>query len=186
MNGRFYQTRMVRPVRLAVWAFAALCVAFILSGCQEANMAANQVFEQSSLTDNVDHLSPWTAPEKGKGTVVQFLPFSGVPVNTADAIYKVIRARAANENINLALRLDEPATYRVRTLINAVGSADVSIFIFIVELYDVSGKRVHRFVGQEYGAAPGSEPWSGIDAETERHIGDRILYGIKDWVTRAN
>jgi hypothetical protein len=149
------------------------------------NKAAGDAYQQTALIDNVDHLSAWVAPDKSKGIVIQFLPFSGVPVNTADAIYKTIRSRAGDENISLALRLDEPATYRIRTLINAVGTTDVSTFIFIVEIYDVAGKRLHRFVGQEYGTAPSGEPWSGIDSDTERHLGERILAGVKAWVTRA-
>jgi len=165
---------------------AVLCVA-ALAGCESAGENANHAvmgaYEQTALIGNVDHLSPWVAPVKG--TVFQFLPFSGVPVNTADAIYKNIRANATGEHIALALRLDEPATYRVRTLISAVGTTNTSIFVFIVEIYDVQGKRVYRFTGQEYGPAPSGDQWSGIDADTERHLGERILAGVKAWATRA-
>lgn len=192
MSGRTRQGATPARLRLA----AGLIAAAGLAGCQSANQAmgnANQAmgtavteaYEQTSLTGNIDHLAPWVAPDKSMGTVFQFLPFSGVPVNTADAIYKTIRGHASEEGIVLALRLDEPSTFRVRTLINAVGTADASTFIFIVEIYDVAGKRVHRFVGQEYGVAPSGEPWSGIDSDTERHLGDRILAGVKAWVTRV-
>jgi len=158
-----------------------------LAGCEAANESVNHamtdVYQQTALMDNVDHLSPWVAPQKG--TVFQFLPFSGVPVNTADAIYKNIRAHATENGITLALRLDEPATYRVRTLISAVGTTNTSIFVFIGEIYDVQGKRVYRFTGQEYGPAPNGDQWSGIDADTERHLGERILADVKAWATRA-
>ena len=192
MSGR--KRQVATPARLrSLASFIALAA---LAGCQSANQAmgdANhamgtamtEAYEQTSLTGNIDHLAPWVAPDKSMGTVFQFLPFSGVPVNTADAIYKNVRAHATEEGITLALRLDEPSTYRVRTLINAVGTTDVSTFIFIVEIYDVAGKRVHRFVGQEYGTAPSGEAWSGIDSDTERHLGDRILAGVKAWATRA-
>jgi hypothetical protein len=162
-----------------------LCIAACLTLALAACDTMNQAHEQDTLIGKVDHLAAWIAPDKGKGVVVQFLPFSGVPVNTADAIYKAVRGRADVEHVTLALRLDEPATYRVRTLINAVGSANVSTFVFVVEIYDVAGKRVHRFAGQEYGSAPSGDPWSGIDGETEQHLAERILIGVKAWVTRS-
>jgi len=186
-TGTAMKTQRLRrqgPAQLRSWAagaFAGLIV-LALAGCQ----AANQAYEQNSLTGNINQLAPWVAPDRSKGVVVQFLPFSGVPVNTADAIYKTVRSKAPDEGLTLALRLDEPSTYRVRTLINAVGTTDVSTFIFIVEIYDVAGRRVHRFVGQEYGTAPSGEAWSGIDADTERHLGERILSGVKAWVTRLD
>jgi hypothetical protein len=188
MNGRFRRVAKFAQARLLVWIGLAACIGLTLAGCQTADQAmdqANHVYEQNSLMGNMTRLAPWVAPDKSKGIVIQFLPFSGVPVNTADAIYKNVRAHSTEEGLKLALRLDEPATYRVRTLISAVGTTDVSTFIFIVEIYDVAGNRVHRFVGQEYGVVPNGEPWSGIDGDTERHLGERILLGVKAWVTRS-
>ncbi len=157
---------------LVLGALLALGVG-TLAGCEAANESVNHammdVYQQTALMDKV----------------FQFLPFSGVPVNTADAIYKNIRAHATENGITLALRLDEPATYRVRTLISAVGTTNTSIFVFIGEIYDVQGKRVYRFTGQEYGPAPNGDQWSGIDADTERHLGERILADVKAWATRA-
>lgn len=162
-------------------SICAAVIGVMLSGCQPAN----DVMQMDSLTDNSHKLQPWMEPDKSKGTVVQFLPFSGVPVNTADAIYKTVRSQANQEGILLALRLDEPATYRIRTMITAVGTTDVANFVFTVEVYDAGGKRVHRFSGQEYGTPPsGGDQWSGIDSDTERHIGERILLGVKAWLTR--
>jgi hypothetical protein len=187
MNGRTESVAKSGRAQSFIGIACAACLALALSGCQAANQAMDQAhhaYEQNSLTGNIDHLAPWIAPDKSKGIIVQFLPFSGVPVNTADAIYKSVRSRAADENISLALRLDEPATYRVRTLINAVGTTDMSTFVFVVEIYDVAGNRMHRFVGQEYGVAPNGEPWSGIDSDTERHLGERILLAVKAWLTR--
>ncbi len=152
-----------------------------LVGCQPAN----DMMQRDALVDDVHRLPPWRTPDATRGTVIQFLPFSGVPVNTADLIYKTVRTQASQEGIQLALRLDEPATYRVRTMITAVGTTDVATFVFTVEIYDPTGKRVHRFSGQEYGTAPSAgDQWSGIDSETERHIGERILMGVKAWLTR--
>ena len=83
------------------------------------------------------------------------------------------------------MRLDEPATYRVKTFINAVGQSDSTTYVFIVEIYDVDGNRRHRFVGQETGPAPSGDPWTGIDQATERHLASRITEGVTSWLTRV-
>ncbi len=160
-------------------------LALSLTACQTATDTATGAFERPSLADADTKLPPFAAPDKTRGVVLSFLPFSGVPVNTADAIYKTVRSRATVENVTLALRLDEPATYRIRTYINAVGGSDSSTFVFIVEIYDTAGKRVHRFVGQEYGPGASGDPWSGIDTPTIKHIGERMLDGVKSWLTRS-
>ena len=153
----------------------------MLTACQ----AVTGTYENPSMIGGSARLSPFVAPDKSRGTVLSFLPFVGVPVNTADAIYKTIRQSAPHEGLTLALRLDEPATYRVKTYINAVGGTDSTTFVFIVEIYDVTGKRQHRFVGQETGPAPSGDPWTGIDSVTEQHLAERITQGVKSWLTRV-
>jgi predicted small secreted protein len=173
--------KLVDTVRLVVLALATVLVAISLASCQTANGLA----DRPELFGGSDRLPPFTPPSKGRGTIVSFLPFIGVPVNTADNIYKFIREHAAGENVQLALRLDEPATYRVKTYINAVGGSTTMTFVFIVEIYDVAGARVHRFVGQETGPGASGDPWMGIDGDTMKRIGSRILNGVQSWLTRG-
>jgi hypothetical protein len=171
--------------RLAITLAAVMPLAACQSASEMASRTATTTFENPSLFPEPERLPPFVAPDRSQGVIVSFLPFSGVPTNTADTIYKAIRSHASDEGVKLALRLDEPATYRVKTYINAVGNSSSATYVFIVEIYDAGGARVHRFVGQEYGPAPSGDPWNGIDTDTMHHLGDRILQGVKAWLTRS-
>ncbi|MDR3495781.1 MAG: hypothetical protein P4L82_14385 [Ancalomicrobiaceae bacterium] len=173
--------KLVDTFRVVVLVLASVSAAVLLASCQTATGFA----ERPELVGGSDRLPPFTAPAKGRGTIVSFLPFVGVPVNTADNIYKYIRENAPGQNVLLALRLDEPATYRVKTYIDAVGGSTTMTFVFIVEIYDVAGTRVHRFVGQETGPGASGDPWGGIDSGTDKGIGYRILSGVHSWLTRS-
>lgn len=167
--------------RAVVLVLGALFAVVSLASCQ----TTTGMLDRTDLIGSSDKLPAFTAPSKGRGTVVSFLPFIGAPVNTADNIYKFIRENAERVGVRLALRLDEPATYRVKTHINAVGGETAMTYVFIVEIYDVSGERVHRFVGQETGAGSSGDPWNGASSGTNQQIGWRILSGVQSWLTRS-
>jgi len=160
---------------------AVLLGAGLLAGCG----AQDQLAEAGAVITGSNSLPPLkTQPPAGRASI-QMLPFTGIPVTTGDSIYQRFRSRAQETGIELVHRLDEPAHYRVQGHFVAVGNETSTTIVFTFDIFDVSGRRVHRIVGQEVAKLSDGDPWSGVDTEAEQRLATRALRAIKAWLTRA-
>lgn len=124
------------------------------------------------------------APPPGHITV-QMLPFTGIPVTVGDAVFQRFRNEAKEEGVELVHRLEDPATYRIVGHFVALGYETSATIVFDYEIFDASGRMVHRIVGQEVAKLSDGDPWSGVDTDAEKRIAVRTVRAIKAWLTRA-
>jgi hypothetical protein len=113
------------------------------------------------------------------------LPFTGLPVTIGDGIYQRFRIQARGAGIELVHRLEDPATYRIQGHFVALGNNTTSTFVFTYDIYDVSGARVHRIVGQEVGNQADGDAWGGMTVDGQNRLAARAVRAIKAWLTRA-
>jgi hypothetical protein len=168
--------RLVAP--LAVRASALALAGALLAGCS----SVGGVGEGGALFTGKDRLAPLTVQPATDRVTVQFLPFTGLPVNTADSIYRRIRAAAPLNHIELVHRLEEPATYRVRGHFVALGNETSTTVIFTWDIYDASGTNVQRIVGQEVAPAGSGDAWAGIDGDAQDRLAMRAVRAIYAWL----
>lgn len=131
-----------------------------------------------------DSLGPHPASPRSEGVKILILPFLGIPTTTGDAVYREIRARAPKSGVQLVLRLDEPASFRLRGYFSAVTTGSGTTIVFRMDLFDPSGRHVHQFSGQELAPTAFGDPWSGVDRKVTDHLAARIIELIKAWLTR--
>lgn len=170
--------RPSRRAALALLAAAGSLGALPLAGCAAESQALQAVAGPRRM-------DPHPVPPASDGISFSILPFLGTPTNTSDAVYRKIRELAGRENLKLVLRLDLPVTYRVRGYMSAVAAGTATTVVFDVEVFDGTGRRVHRFSGQEIGGAAVGDPWSGVSSSTTDQLAARIVEALKAWVTRA-
>lgn len=114
-----------------------------------------------------------------------FDPFAGAPGNTVDDLSRKIGNAASKEGLTLVRRQGVQATYRVKGHLSAVGDNTSSTIIYVFDVYDAAGRRLHRFSGQETGNAASADPWAGVEGETLDLIAERTVLALKAWLTRA-
>lgn len=129
--------------------------------------------------------APAAPPVPAALATFAFDPFAGAPGNTVDELSRKIGAQARAEGLTVVRRVGAPATYRVKGHLSAVGDNTSSTIIYVFDVYDASGRRLHRFSGQETGAATSADPWAGVDAQSLELIARRTVLSIKAWLTRA-
>lgn len=168
--------RLVSPfaARVSVLALAGV----LLAGCS----SVGGVGEGGALFTGKDRLAPLTIQPAADRVTVQFLPFTGLPVNIGDSIYRRIRALAPLSKIELVHRLEEPATYRVRGHFVALGNETSTIVIFTWDIYDASGANVQRIVGQEVAGAGDGDAWAGVDLDAQQRLAARAVRALSAWL----
>lgn len=151
----------------------------LLAACSEG------IGESGTLITGRTRLAPLAGKPPAGHATVQMLPFTGIPVTTGDGIYHRFRDKAKEAGIELVHRLDEPAHFRVQGHFVALGHETSSTIIFTYDIFDASGQRVHRIVGQEVARLTDGDPWSRVDTEVEERLAVRAVRAIKAWLTRA-
>ncbi len=159
---------------------AALAVGFLSACVEESGLGGS-----GSLISGRTRVPPLTSAPPAGHASVQMLPYTGVPVTTADGIYHRFRDRAKAMGIEIVHRLDEPATYRVQGHFVALGHETATTVIYTYEIFDASGTRVHRIVGQEVAKNSDGDPWSRVDTDVEERLAVSAARAIKAWLTRA-
>ena len=159
----------------------ALLVGSLLAGCTEDGRLGGT----GALISGRTQVPPLAAMPPAGRVTVQILPFTGVPVTIGDGIHQHFRTLAKEAGIDLVHRLEEPAHYRVQGHFVALGNETSVTVVFTYEIFDASGRRLHRIVGQEVAKRGDGDPWSGVGTDAERRLAVRAVLAVKAWLTRA-
>lgn len=130
-------------------------------------------------------LPPLKTMPPASPVTVQMLPFTGLPVTVGDGIYQRFRDQAQKAGIVLVHRLEDPATYRIQGHFVALGNNTSSTFLFTYDIYDTSGNRVQRIIGQEVGDTGNGDAWSGMTVDGQNRLASRAVRAIRAWLNRA-
>lgn len=149
-----------------------------LGGC--SNIGG--VGEAGAVLTGRERLAPLTqSPPVGRVTV-QFLPFTGLPVTTADSIYRRIRQVAGAHGIDIVHRLEDPATYRVKAHFVALGNENSTVLIATWNVYDAAGADVFHFVAQDTAQSAQGDAWAGVGGTAQDRLAMGGVRGISAWL----
>jgi hypothetical protein len=178
--------RLVAPSAARVVAVAL--VGGALAGCTAVggvSDAGAMMGDAGAALTGRERMAPLTVKPPTDRVTMQFLPFTGLPVNTADSIYRRIRTVGPEHGINLVHRLEEPATYRVRGHFVALGNETSTTVIFTWDIYDASGNNVYKIVGQEVAQSGTGDAWAGVGGEAQDRLAMRAVRALSAWLHGA-
>jgi hypothetical protein len=146
--------RLFRPVAVVVLAVAlAACMA-------ERPQLGPPVISPTKL----GKLGP--APVTGATATFAFQNVTSVPGEFAFALEDDLKAAAATRGLAMATADDAAsATYHVKGYLSAVGDVNGVLLVYVWDVFDRNGTRLHRFSGQQSATGKGADPWSGITTD---------------------
>ena len=122
------------------------------------------------------------APIKGDAARFAFQPMSGAPAEMLFALEDLIKEEAVARKINLVEPGDPTANYIVRGYISAVGDPHSALMVYVWDVFDPSGTRIHRFSGQETAPGSGSDPWSGVTLDIMADAARETIDSLAEWI----
>lgn len=122
------------------------------------------------------------APIKGGEAKFAFTKVSGAPASHVMGFTSAINSEAAARKLNVVPDGDPSATYLVKGYLSAIGDGRGTLLIYVLDVTDTNGKRLHRVTGQEAAGATRSDPWSGVDEEVVRSAVRRIIDDLAAWI----
>lgn len=117
----------------------------------------------------------------GSSTKFQFAPIVGSTVEAVTPLTERIAVKARERGIGLARSDDPTATHVLKGYLSAISEGNETTVIYVWDVLDASGNRLHRIQGQQKAAGKG-EGWVAVRRETMQSIADVTVDELATWL----
>jgi hypothetical protein len=113
---------------------------------------------------------------------IQFAPIVGSTVAAATPLTQELAKRARERGIGIAGSGGAGATHILKGYFSAMTEGGSTTVIYVWDVLDPAGNRVHRIQGQAKAEGKG-DGWSGVPPATMQAIADRTIDEFAQWVS---
>jgi hypothetical protein len=159
-------------------------------GQQQATTAPSPVTEAMPPAAS-GTLPPATAGTPGGGAVaaistnarVQFAPVIGATVEAVTPLTERLMNRARERGIGLAPSGDPATTHMLKGYLAAISDNRATTVIYVWDVLDPAGNRLHRIQGQRRIEGGAGEGWQAVSPDIMREIGNQTIDEFATWLT---
>lgn len=178
-------------------AFVSLLAAIVLSACTSTNptsaLSALTKPESGAAADST-LLSAGTESPAGtvsgaatvapvaNPTTIAIAPTIGAPAEEIPALTQSLTARASQLGIKVAATGTKNVAHVLKGYFSAIADGSRTTVIYVWDVLDPSGTRLHRIQGQESVAGGSGDGWSSVPAATMQAIGTATIDQYAAWL----
>jgi hypothetical protein len=116
---------------------------------------------------------------------LRFAPIVGAPIAAATPLSQRLSALAKEKGITLGTSGDTDNTHIMKGYFSALPDGNQTTIIYVWDVLDPAGTRLHRIQGQEKVPGGGTDPWSTVPPKVMEGIADKAIQGYLTWVSGA-
>lgn len=124
-----------------------------------------------------------TTPGTIQTAKLRFAPIVGAPIAAATPLSQRLSALAKQKGIVLGTAGDTDNTHIMKGYFSALPDGNLTTIIYVWDILDPAGTRLHRIQGQEKVPGGAADPWSSVPAATMEGIADKAINGYLAWVS---
>ncbi len=125
------------------------------------------------------------APQRSAGLKpgkLHIAPIVGAPVNVVTPLTHRINDDAKAKGIELAGNNDPSAAYVMKGYFSVLSEDNQTTVLYVWDVLDASGNRLHRIQGQEKVPGAAADSWSVVPASAMQAIADRTMQEYSTWL----
>ncbi len=149
-----------------------------LSGTEQAGASANGVSSPAPSSTASAPLKPAIAAR----TRLHFDPIVGATVEAATPLTERLASRARSRGIGLAGASDPSTTHVLKGYFSTITEGKQTTVLYVWDIYDRSGNRLHRINGKQVAGSSGGEGWSAVPAAAMQQIADDTIDQLASWI----
>jgi hypothetical protein len=116
-------------------------------------------------------------------TRLQVAPIVGASVDAAAPLTAELQTRARQRGLTLVGSTDQTATHVLKGYFSTMSEGKDTTVIYVWDIYDPSGNRLHRINGQQKAPSVGSgEGWPTVAPATMQAIADQTIDQFAAWL----
>jgi hypothetical protein len=114
---------------------------------------------------------------------LQIAPIIGAPVSAANPLVDRLNADMRARGVTRVGGSDQTATHILKGYFSAITEGKDTTVIYVWDVYDPAGNRLHRISGQEKAPSVGkADGWSSVSAATMQAIADATVEQFSAWL----
>ena len=147
------------------------------SGIQYGEPVARQAEQQAPAQTRQQTAS--LAPASSAS--IRFLPIIGAPVQAVTPLSRQLGAEARAKGLTILPSADTSANNILKGYLSAFQDGGKVTVVYVWDILDANGARLHRLQGQETVASRGGDPWSAVTDSVMQKIAARTLDDYQAW-----
>ncbi|MDX8433113.1 hypothetical protein RFN25_06655 [Mesorhizobium abyssinicae] len=152
----------------------------------QSNTATTTVPAPSTSAPAVSSPAPASAGQSTAAlarTRLQVAPIVGASVESAAPLTAELQTRARQRGITLAGSTDQTATHVLKGYFSAISEGSDTTVIYVWDIYDPSGNRLHRINGQQKApSVKGGDGWTAVAPAIMQGIADQTIDQFAAWL----
>ncbi|CCE96658.1 conserved hypothetical protein [Sinorhizobium fredii HH103] len=121
------------------------------------------------------------APSATGAGGIRFLPIIGAPVQAVTPLSKQLGASARAQGLTIRSSTDTTSDHILKGYFSALKDGGKTTVVYVWDILDGSGNRLHRIQGQDTVEASAAEPWSAIPPQTMQAIAEKTIDAYLEW-----
>jgi hypothetical protein len=122
--------------------------------------------------------------QAGMAARLRLSPVVGAPPEAVDAMSRRILERSGERGIAVLSPDNANATHDIKGYFSAITEGGRTTVIYVWDIFDASGNRLHRIQGQESAPGTSADGWSSVSAATMETIGARTIDEFAQWLAQ--
>lgn len=115
------------------------------------------------------------------GATIRFLPIIGAPVQAVTPLSRQLGAQARSSGLTIRPSSDTSTQHILKGYFSAFADGDKVTIVYVWDILDGAGTRLHRMQGQENVPARGSDPWAAVPSSTMEGIATKTIRDYVSW-----
>lgn len=120
------------------------------------------------------------APAQSAGSV-RFLPIIGAPVQAVTPLSRRLASEAGASGITIKSSSDNSSQHILKGYFSATADKGKTTVIYVWDVLDPGGARLHRIQGQETVEGQAGDPWATVPARTMEDIASTTIRQYLEW-----
>ncbi|MBB3540925.1 MULTISPECIES: hypothetical protein [unclassified Rhizobium] len=122
-----------------------------------------------------------TASSSSRGSTVRFLPIIGAPVQAVTPLSRQLGAEARSHGLSIKSSNDSSTAYILKGYLSAFSDSGKVTVVYVWDVLDGAGARLHRIQGQESIPSDAQDPWAAVPASVMQQIASKTITEFSTW-----
>lgn len=144
---------------------------------QDSTALSANLYKNNSDTKPANNLYS-SAPSKG---TIRFLPIIGAPVQAVTPLSKELGTAARANGLVIKGSSDQTAEHVLKGYLSAFADGKKVTVVYVWDVLDNAGARLHRIQGQEVVDGKAADAWSAVPPEVMQEIGTATIAEYMKW-----
>lgn len=114
---------------------------------------------------------------------VAFLPVTGAPQSAVTSLAQAMRDAAKSEAVPVVVSMDQGAKFQIKGYFSAINDGGGVTLVYVWDILDATGVRIHRISGQERGGTVSNDPWNGVADDMLDRVARATMYNLRLWMS---